>query len=128
LKLLLDTHAALWVLANDSRLSRKASELIGDEGNLCYLSAASVWEVAIKHSVDKLDAPSTFPLRFHADMALRGVTSLPVYDVHAAAVASLPFHHRDPFDRLLVAQAKTENMSIVSKDKILGAYGVEVLW
>lgn len=128
MKLLLDTHVALWVLADDRRLTKTARQLIEDDDNLCYLSAASVWEVAIKHSVDKLDAPPVFPQEFHAEMALRGVSSLPVYDTHAAAVAALPFHHRDPFDRLLIAQAKSENMSLLSKDAIMRAYEVAVVW
>jgi PIN domain nuclease of toxin-antitoxin system len=128
LKLLLDTHAVLWVLANDRRLSQTARELVEDEDHSCFLSAASVWEIAIKRSVGKLDAPVGFPAEFHEEMTRRGIASIPIYDTHAAVVADLPLHHRDPFDRLLVAQAQAEGMSILSKDEILRAYDVTVLW
>jgi PIN domain nuclease of toxin-antitoxin system len=124
LKLLLDTHAALWLLANDRRLSPTARDLLEDDQVKCFLSAASVWEVAIKRSLGKL----TVPAEFHRQMALRGVASVPVYDSHAAAVAELPLHHRDPFDRILVAQAAAESMSILSVDPQLRAYDVPVLW
>lgn len=128
MRLLLDTHVALWALDNDPRLSGDARTLIEDEKSSCFISAASVWEVAIKWSTGKLDAPGGFPAEFHEEMALRGVVGMPVYDTHAAAVADLPLHHRDPFDRLLVAQAMIEDMAIVSKDEILNAYDVTVLW
>lgn len=128
MRLLLDTHVALWVLDDDPRLSDTARTLIEDEESSCFVSAASVWEVAIKWSTGKLKAPRNFPAEFHEEMALRGIPGLPVYDTHAAAVADLPLHHRDPFDRLLVAQALIEDMVIVSKDDILSAYGVTVLW
>lgn len=128
MKLLLDTHVALWVLDDDPRLSDLARALVEDEQNSCFVSAASVWEVAIKFSTGKLQAPPGFPARFHEEMALRGIAGLPVYDIHAAAVADLPPHHRDPFDRLLVAQGMTEDVAIVSKDEILNAYDVTVLW
>jgi PIN domain nuclease of toxin-antitoxin system len=124
LRVLLDTHAALWSLANDRRLSQTARGLIEDEEVACFLSAASVWEAAIKRSLGKLDVPA----EFHLQMALRGVARVPVYDSHAAAVADLPLHHRDPFDRLLVAQAIAEKMAILSVDRIMHAYDVQVLW
>jgi len=89
---------------------------------------ACVWEIAIKHSIRKLDAPRDFPVEFHDEMMRRGVSSLPIYDRHAAAVADMPLHHRDPFDRLLVAQAQAEGMSIVSKDEKLRRYDVTVIW
>lgn len=128
MRLLLDTHVALWALGADPRLSNTARTLIDDERSSCFLSAASVWEVAIKWSTGKLKAPSGFPTKFHEEMALRGIAGMPIYDTHAAAVADLPLHHRDPFDRLLVVQAMAEDMTIVSKDEILSAYDVTVVW
>lgn len=128
MKLLLDTHVVLWVLADDCRLSKIARGLVEDEDSLCFLSAASVWEVAIKRGVGKLDVPTGFPAGFHDEVRRRGIASIPIYDTHAAAVADLPLHHHDPFDRLLVAQAMIEGMSILSKDEILRAYDVPVVW
>jgi PIN domain nuclease of toxin-antitoxin system len=124
LKLVVDTHAALWLLADDRRLSETARRLLADDDIPCFLSTASVWEAAIKRSIGKL----TVPADFHRQMALRGISSIPVYENHAAAVAELPLHHRDPFDRLLVAQAQLEGMSILSSDPQLRAYDVPVLW
>jgi PIN domain nuclease of toxin-antitoxin system len=124
LRLLLDTHAALWLLSEDERMPTSARALVFDESVDCFLSAASVWEVAIKRSMGKLNAPANF----HVLLEQHGVTSLPVYDSHAAAVADLPLHHRDPFDRMLVVQAQADGMPILSKDEILHAYDVTVLW
>jgi PIN domain nuclease of toxin-antitoxin system len=103
---------------------RTARDLLEDDRVDCFLSAASVWEVTIKRSLGKLDVPA----EFHRQMAFRGVLGMPVYDSHAAAVAELPLHHRDPFDRILVAQAAAEDMSILSINPDLRAYDVPVLW
>jgi PIN domain nuclease of toxin-antitoxin system len=124
LKLLIDTHAALWFLAGDTNLSAVACGLIEDDTIERRLSAASVWEVAIKRGTGRLAATADF----HERMERQGVQGLSVTDVHAAAVADLPMHHRDPFDRLLVAQAMAEGMSILSADEILHKYDVPVLW
>ncbi len=122
--LIVDTHAALWFLKGDRRLSRAARALIEDDDVERRLSAVSVWEVAVKRGLGKLAAPSDF----HEQMYRQGLRGLPVADVHGARVADLPLHHRDPFDRLLVAQALVEGMSIVSIDPRLRAYDVPVLW
>ena len=124
MRLLVDTHAALWLLSNDDRLSQSARQLLFAKENECVLSSASVWEVAIKRSLGKLKAPADF----HTQMQRHGFAGLPVYDHHAAMVAELPLHHRDPFDRLLVAQAIIEGMSILSADPLLRAYEVSVVW
>jgi PIN domain nuclease of toxin-antitoxin system len=124
LKLLVDTHAALWLLLDDARLPASARRLLFDEENECVLSAATVWEAAIKRGLGKLKAPADF----HVQMQRHGFTGLPVYDHHAARVANLTPHHRDPFDRLLVAQAMAEGMSILSDDAQIRAYDVPVLW
>jgi PIN domain nuclease of toxin-antitoxin system len=124
LKLLIDTQAALWLLSKNERLPPSARELIFDKSVDCFLSAASVWEVAIKRALGKLKASADF----HIHLQRHDVTGLPVYDRHAALVADLPLHHHDPFDRLLVAQAMGEGMSILSTDEILREYDVPVLW
>ena len=124
MRLLVDTHAALWLLADDRRLSNRAGELLSDPRNEVILSAVVVWEVAIKRSLGKLDAPDGF-----ADLFVdAGADPLPIRIDHARAVRTLPWHHRDPFDRLLVVQAQHEQASIVSDDKRLAAYGVRVAW
>ncbi|HEX5307506.1 MAG TPA: type II toxin-antitoxin system VapC family toxin [Solirubrobacteraceae bacterium] len=124
MRLLLDTHTALWLLADDRRLSEHACELLDDPRNEAVLSAVVVWEVAIKRSLGKLDAPDGF-----ADLLLGGgAAPLPIAIDHARAVRRLPWHHRDPFDRLLVAQAQHERLAILSADEQLAAYGVRVNW
>lgn len=124
MRLLVDTHAALWFLEGDPNLSAVALSLIEDDSIERRLSAASVWEVAIKRGTGKLTAAADF----HKLMERKGVQGLAVTDAHAAVVADLPMHHRDPFDRLLVAQARLEGMTILSKDENLRAYDVPVVW
>jgi PIN domain nuclease of toxin-antitoxin system len=124
LRLLPDTHAALWLLMGDERLGRRAERLLRDASNEVLLSAAVVWEVSVKRSLGKLDAPEGF-----ADLLLdAGAAPLAVSLAHAEAVAELPWHHRDPFDRLLVAQAELEQAVLVTGDERLQAYGVRVAW
>lgn len=124
MRLLVDTHAALWLLGEDERLSPRADRLLTDTSNEVLLSAAVVWEVAIKRSLGKLDAPDGF-----ASLLLEaGAAPLAIGVDHAEAVRSLPWHHRDPFDRLLVAQAALEDAVLVSSDERLRAYDVRVDW
>ena len=124
MKLLLDTHAALWWLSEDERLSGATADQLTDETNQILLSAAVVWEVAIKRSLGKLDAPEGFaPTLLDA-----GAQPLPISLDHAAAVEQLPWHHRDPFDRILVAQAAIEGAALVSNDTALQPYGVQLVW
>lgn len=124
MRLLPDTHAALWLLGGDERLSRRAERLLKDASNEVLLSAAVVWEVAVKRSLGKLDAPEGF-----ADLLLdAGAAPLGVSLEHAEAVAELPWHHRDPFDRMLVAQAELEQAVLVTGDARLSAYDVRVAW
>jgi PIN domain nuclease of toxin-antitoxin system len=122
--MLLDTHAALWWLADDERLGPNAIEYLTDGANEVLLSAAVVWEVAIERALGKLDVPDDFaPTLLGA-----GAVGLPVTLQHASAVAELPAHHRDPFDRMLIAQARLENAVLVSHDQALSAYGVPMAW
>jgi PIN domain nuclease of toxin-antitoxin system len=118
--LLLDTHALLWWLADPKLLSEDARRAIGDGKNTVYVSAAVAWEIAIKRALGKLDAPEDLL----AAMAANRFLPLPVTIPHALAVATLPDHHRDPFDRLLIAQALHEGFKLVSRDPHVARYGV----
>jgi PIN domain nuclease of toxin-antitoxin system len=124
LNLLLDTHTALWFLSSEERLGPGAKRHLADDTNRVLLSAVVVWEIAIKRSSGKLVVPDEYlPLLLDG-----GVQPLAISIDHAAAVEQLPWHHRDPFDRMLVAQAGVENAAIVSADERLRAYGVDVIW
>lgn len=119
MKLLLDTHAVLWWLA-DAELSETAREAIADPDHLIAVSSASVWEVAIKRALGKLEAPDGL-----VDVLTdSGFEPLPILQAHAEAVGSLPAHHRDPFDRMLIAQARIEDLTIVSRDATFDRYDV----
>lgn len=122
---LLDTQVALWLIASSDRLSPRARTAIREGGGRLLVSAASLWEIAIKRSLGKLNAPADLSRRL---AALGPIELLPISPLHAEAVGELPWHHRDPFDRLLVAQALAENLSIVSSDAVLADYGVDVVW
>jgi PIN domain nuclease of toxin-antitoxin system len=126
MRLLLDTHIALWALTDDPRLSDRARALINDPANQIVVSAATVWEIAIKHALGRDDMPIS------GEEALdwfrqAGYDLLPISPAHAAAVENLPDHHRDPFDRLLVAQAITEPLRLLSRDPLVIRYGEAVI-
>jgi PIN domain nuclease of toxin-antitoxin system len=123
--LLVDTNVVVWLLlgARD-RVSDAARLALEDERNRVAVSAASVWEIAVKRSVGKL----TIEDRWSRALTGLGFDALPVTAIHAEAVEHLPWHHRDPFDRLLVAQARTEGLELVSADRRLAAYGVDLVW
>ncbi len=124
-RLLLDTNVVIWLLLGDrQRVSTTAVAGLEDEHNAVAVSAVSVWEIAIKRSLGKL----TIPDRWAAELRRLHFDPVPVTSLHAEAVESLPWHHRDPFDRLLVAQARTERMTIVTPDPRLAAYQVSLLW
>ena len=127
MKLLLDTHAFLWFVAGDDRLSRKARRAMESADSELFLSAASVWEMAIKSSLGRLTLPAPVE-KYVAGKLEGGFRMLPVEWTHAAAVEALPFHHRDPFDRLLVAQALAERLPIVTADPVFRAYHATVMW
>ena len=122
MRLLLDTHVVLWALTDDPRLSQRARALIEDPANDVLVSAASVWEIAIKHALGRGDMPIS------GDQALdwfrqAGYQLLPIAPEHAAAVEHLPDHHRDPFDRLLVSQAIAEPLRLLTHDPLVLRYG-----
>jgi PIN domain nuclease of toxin-antitoxin system len=127
-RLLLDTHAFLWWVTDDDRLSERSGELIADGSNEVFLSAASVWEIAIKAGLGRLHLPDDAWSFTPAQLEHNAFQSLPVHMSHTVAVIALPDLHRDPFDRMLVAQALTEGMTIVSGDPAIGRYPVSVAW
>ena len=126
--LLLDTHTVLWFWWDDSRLSATAKALICDPANRKLVSMATPWEVAIKVSLKKLDLGGAYRGFFDQHMLRTYFEWLHIATKHLDHVAELPFHHNDPFDRLLVAQSLTETIPIVSADAQLDAYGVTRLW
>jgi PIN domain nuclease of toxin-antitoxin system len=126
--ILLDTHTILWFWWDDPQLSAAAKALILDPANRKLVSPATPWEVAIKVSLKKLDIGGPYQGFFPRQMALTNFDYLAVTDDHLAAVAALPFHHRDPFDRLIAAQAMTEGVPVVSADAAFDPYGVTRLW
>jgi PIN domain nuclease of toxin-antitoxin system len=125
LRLLLDTHVALWALTDNRKLSRKARALIQDPQNDIYFSAATIWEIAIKHALARKDMPVS-ATEAQKYFIAAGYIELPVHAHHAAAVESLPGHHADPFDRILVAQAQHEPMKLLTHDRQLIAYGQSI--
>lgn len=128
MRLLLDTHAFLWFVAGDAQLSRRARRRIEDPRYEKYLSVASMWEIAIKRSVGKLELEVSLDELIDAGAVDNGILLLDVARRHATGVAELAFHHRDPFDRLLVSQAMCEEMAIVTRDPAFDAYPVKRVW
>lgn len=128
MRALLDTHTFLWWITDDPRLSRKVREIIGEGANELFLSAASGWEMAIKARLGRLQLPDD-PERFIPEqMALNAIASLPVQMSHALHVYALPDYHRDPFDRLLIAQAQLEGLPILTEDAQIARYRVKTVW
>lgn len=128
MKFLLDTHTFLWFLDENPRLADHPRQLIEDENNGIHLSTASLWEMAIKISVSKLQFPEAFDVFVIREVATNGFLLLPIEVGHLGLVATLPFHHRDPFDRLLAAQSLAENLPVISADSKLDAYGIQRVW
>lgn len=128
MRLLLDTQAFLWWVFDDARLSKKAKKLISDSGNECFVSAASAWELAIKAGLGKIQLNQAVSDFFPQQLRENNFQLLDLKLQHITAVEALPSHHRDPFDRLLVVQAITERLVLVSGDKILAKYKIERVW
>jgi PIN domain nuclease of toxin-antitoxin system len=122
MRLLLDTHALLWWLA-DEGLSAQAREAVADPANLVAVSAASAWEISIKKALGKLAAPDDLEHQLEAG----GFEPLPISVAHAVAAGHLPRHHEDPFDRMLIAQALAEGLTVVTRDKRFYDYGIPLL-
>ncbi|HEV7660988.1 MAG TPA: type II toxin-antitoxin system VapC family toxin [Allosphingosinicella sp.] len=126
MRLLLDTHIALWAVTGDSRLSARARDLIEDPDNHSFVSVVTIWEIAIKHVLRRDEMPVA-PARALELFQIASYAILPVEPGHAVAIADLPRHHSDPFDRMLVAQAMIEPLKLLTRDKKLAAYGSIIL-
>ena len=128
MRLLLDTHTFLWWVTDDASLSKTARHLIADTANEVFVSAVNAWEIAIKFGLGRLQLPEP-PERYVPDrIARNGFQPLPISVAHALRVGGLPQHHRDPFDRLLVAQALEEDMPLLTADAMIRQYAARVLW
>jgi PIN domain nuclease of toxin-antitoxin system len=126
-KLLLDTHCFLWLQISPERFSDDHLALLQAGENRLFLSAASAWEITVKHALGKLHLPAPPAIYLPTRMSTAGVEGLPVHIAHATRVGDLPSHHRDPFDRLLVAQAQVDNLTLVTADAQLDAYDVDMM-
>src|SRR4051812_24746695 len=124
MRLLLDTHALLWWLSGDRRLSRKAQALIGDEGNDVYISAASAWEVTTKYRLGKLPEAGVVATEFSRHVARQGFIGLDISLEHGERAGALGGAQRDPFDRMLIAQSQAENLTLVSNEEAFDDYGL----
>jgi PIN domain nuclease of toxin-antitoxin system len=127
-RLLLDTHALLWFLLDDPKLSVTARDLVDDPGNDIEISPATYWEIAIKVSLRKYELPEPFEVFIEREISINNFHILHIEPKHTAALTRMPFHHRDPFDRLLIAQAMVEQIPIVSADPAFDAYAITRLW
>jgi PIN domain nuclease of toxin-antitoxin system len=128
MKLLLDTHTFLWLIIEDPRLTENAKKSFLNPDNDIFLSIASTWEIAIKSSLGKLHLAEPLERLIPREIKLNGIYLLHIELKHIMIVAGLPFHHRDPFDRILVAQCRTENLSILSSDQNFDKYEIKRIW
>jgi PIN domain nuclease of toxin-antitoxin system len=126
--MIVDTHVLLWWAEDSPRLSRKARKLFGDPRTSLLWSAASTWELSIKAGIGRLQLPVPVLSYVMSSMSRYGMDSLAIEHSHAALVAELPRHHGDPFDRILIAQAKTERIPILTADPQFKNYDIEVVW
>ncbi len=128
MRALLDTHAFLWWITDDPRLSARAREIIGDGSHTLFFSAASGWEIAIKAQLGRLQLPDKADSFVLEQLSANAFNSLPIQLSHALHILNLPRHHRDPFDRMLVAQSQLEELPILTADPLIAQYQVEVIW
>jgi PIN domain nuclease of toxin-antitoxin system len=127
-RLLLDTHTLLWWLAGDTKLSMNAREAIGEDPGPVFVSAASIWEISTKHRSGKLPGASSIAGDLAGAVESQGFIGMPITIPHAQAAGALPGPHRDPFDRMLIAQAMLEELVLISNERAFDAYGVRRLW
>ena len=128
MRLLLDTHALLWWFSDDARLSQNARKAIGDQRNDVFVSAASAWEIAIKHALGKLSGIDEAVSRYAELLAADGFQSWPITHAHALRAGSYPVAHRDPFDRVLAAQAELDGLRLVTRDSAFVQFGTSTVW
>jgi PIN domain nuclease of toxin-antitoxin system len=128
MRLLLDTHALLWWLTDDPRLSTRARQVIADTDNEVFVSAASAWEIAAKQRIGKLDEVPDAADRYGELIDADGFTHLPVTHLHALRAGRWRVDHRDPFDRMLAAQSTQERMPLVTRDRAFEQFEIQTLW
>ncbi|MBI5121990.1 MAG: type II toxin-antitoxin system VapC family toxin [Rhodospirillales bacterium] len=128
MRVILDTHALLWWFAGDAHLSKPVRKLIDDESNEILVSAASAWEIATKHRLGKLPEAGSLLEGWEAHLADQGFLQLPIAAKHALRAGLLPGQHRDPFDRMLIAQSLSEDAPLVSNERLFDGFGVRRLW
>lgn len=128
MKLLLDTHAFLYWDMHKEKLSDKALELLENPQNDLYLSLVSIWEIQIKMQIGKLTLTLPLPTTIQAHQQANQIQLLPITPAHIYNLSQLPFHHKDPFDRMLLSQAMTEDVALLSQDSKFAAYGANVIW
>ncbi len=128
MKLLLDTHAFLWLNTDPTRVGEAALAACQDQANSLHLSLASLWEVQIKHQLGKLELTVPWPRMLHTQQQANGLQTLTVSLRHIQGLQQLPMHHRDPFDRMLIAQAQIEDMTLITADAAIANYDVPTLW
>lgn len=127
MKLLLDTHAFLWFI-RDENLSQNAREAFLNVDNTLYFSAVSYWEICIKYSLGKLELAENWNKIFDREMTVNNIKWLPIEKVHSQGIITLPMIHRDPFDRLLIAQARAEGMALLTADSKIRQYDIQTIW
>ena len=128
MRALLDTHTFLWFLTDDPRLSEHALAILQDPASDVVLSTASLWEIAIKSTLKKLNLSKPFAELFPQELIDNEIGLLPILVRHLAVLTTLPFHHRDPFDRLIIAQAMAEGLPVLGSDSAFASYPVRVIW
>lgn len=128
MQLLLDTHTFIWWMTNDTALPASTRKMIGDEENSIYLSAATAWEMTIKYKIGKLPVMAGFNADVPSAIEEQGFIELPISIFHGQMAGALDGHHKDPFDRMLIAQALADDLTLVSNDMQFDAYGVTRLW
>lgn len=126
MRVLIDTHILLWFINDDPQLSQETKALLQSDTDVA-VSVASLWEIAIKVSIGKLTLPDSVQNLFPEQLSLNQIDLLPIEVSHLQVVSTLPFHHKDPFDRLIIAQALVEKVGLVSVDKVFESYGVDII-
>jgi len=128
MRVLVDTHALLWAVTGDRRLSKRAQSVLASFANEVFVCAASAWEITTKHRLGKLPSAEGLVADFARIVEQLGFRPLPISLEHAQRAGNLPGVHRDPFDRMLVAQAQSENLPLVSNERIFDIYGIKRIW
>jgi PIN domain nuclease of toxin-antitoxin system len=128
MKLLLDTHVLIWLVEGTDNLSQAAKQAIENEDNSLYLSIASLWEITIKSSLGKLNLKIPLDRIIESYILPSGIEILPIHFNHLLVLRDLPLHHRDPFDRLLISQAQSAELTLISNDQFFSDYLVPILW